>query len=312
MIGCICRRARAIIVLLSFIVLGGQLYADDFPILTGPYLGQKPPGMSPELFSPGIVSSEINEHSPAVFSPDGKEIYWAVTDGNMMTIKYMKLENNRWTAPRNAPFAQDLECSSPAFSLDGKKLFFTTQDRARDWEITLWYVEKTNGGWSERKRVDSIINTGDLGYQVSLAKDGTLYFGSGRAGGFGQEDIYRSRLVNGKYTAPENLGSSINSEFNEASVYVAPDESYLLFTRIRRENKIPSVNFFASFRKRDGSWTKAVDISEKLNSKSSAFWIGGSPDGKYLFFVKKSRGTPSDMYWISSRILDEFRPDDLE
>jgi hypothetical protein len=210
---------------------------DDFPVLKGPYLGQKPPGLIPELFSPGVISSDINEHSPAAFSPDGKEVYWAVTDGRMMTIKYMKQENDCWTAPQIAPFAEGLECTSPVFSVDGKKLFFTTQDRSKNWEITLWFVEKTGRGWSERKRVDSIVNTGDLGYQVSLAKDGTLYFGSGRAGGFGQEDIYRSRLINGKYTAPENLGSSINSEFIEASVFIAPDESYLLFTRIKMENR---------------------------------------------------------------------------
>ena len=299
-----------VVMLLSLIfVFSTHAHQDDFPVLKGPYLGQKPPGIIHELFSPGVISSDINEHSPAAFSPDGKEVYWAVTDGRMMTIKYMKQENGRWEAPQIAPFAEGLECSSPVYSVDGRKLFFTTQDRSKNWEITLWFVEKTSSGWSERKRVDSIVNTGDLGYQVSLAKDETLYFGSARGGGFGQEDIYRSRLVNGKYAPPENLGSSINSEFIEASVFVAPDESYLLFTRIKMENREPNINFFVSFRKKDGTWMQAVDISEKLDSKSSAFWIGVSPDGKYIFFVKR-KGRSSDMYWISSRILDEFEPKD--
>ena len=295
-------------ILLAFIfTLNDHAQQDSFPILKGPYLGQKPPGVIPELFSPGVISSDINEHSPAAFSPDANEVYWAVTDGRMMTIKYMKQENNRWTAPQIAPFADGLECSSPVFSVDGKKLFFTTQDRSKNWEITLWFVEKTNRGWSERKRIDSIVNTGDLGYQVSLTKDETLYFGSSRAGGFGQEDIYRSRLVSGQYTAPENLGSSINSEFTEASVFVAPDESYLLFTRIRMENREPNIRFFVSFRKEDGKWNQAIDIGEKLDVNSSAFWIGVSPDGKYIFFVKR-KGRTSDMYWVSSKILDEFKP----
>jgi len=299
------------IVLFFPFVLSIHAQQNDSPILKGSYLGQKPPGMIPELFSPGVISSDINEHSPAAFSPDGKEVYWAVTDGRMMMIKYMKQENDRWTAPQSPSFAEGLECSSPVFSVDGKKLFFTSQDRSKNWEITLWFVEKTSSGWSERKRVDSIINTGDLGYQVSLLKDGTLYFGSARAGGFGQEDIYRSRLLNGKYTTPENLGSSINSEFIEASVFVAPDESYLLFTRIKMENREPDINFFVSYRKRDGTWTQAVDISERLDSKSSAFWIGLSPDGKYIFFVKR-KGRASDMYWVSSRILDEFKPEGIK
>ena len=47
---------------------------NDFPVLQGPYLGQNPPGVYPELFAPGIVSVEENfEHSAAVFSPDGKD-----------------------------------------------------------------------------------------------------------------------------------------------------------------------------------------------------------------------------------------------
>ena len=54
----------------------------DFPVLTGPYLGQNPPGVYPELFAPGIVSVEENfEHSAAVFSPDGSEVYWCTNVG---------------------------------------------------------------------------------------------------------------------------------------------------------------------------------------------------------------------------------------
>lgn len=48
----------------------------DFPIPIGPYLGQKPPGMTPEIFRPGIVSlSEAVEYGMA-FTPDGQEFYF--------------------------------------------------------------------------------------------------------------------------------------------------------------------------------------------------------------------------------------------
>jgi Tol biopolymer transport system component len=50
---------------------------DDFPILKGPYLGQKPPGMTPEIFAPGIVSTGLDELN-SVFSPDGDEFYFCV------------------------------------------------------------------------------------------------------------------------------------------------------------------------------------------------------------------------------------------
>lgn len=60
------------------IVLGislAQEKSEEFPILKGPYLGQKPPGVSPEIFAPGIISIDIMNHSTPVFSPDGKEVY---------------------------------------------------------------------------------------------------------------------------------------------------------------------------------------------------------------------------------------------
>lgn len=43
-----------------------------FPVLTGEYLGMKKPGLEPEIFAPGVVSSILTEHSSPVFSPDGK------------------------------------------------------------------------------------------------------------------------------------------------------------------------------------------------------------------------------------------------
>jgi len=50
---------------------------DVFPVLRGPYLGQKPPGMAPEVFAPGIVTTELNEHGSPTFSPDLSEMYWS-------------------------------------------------------------------------------------------------------------------------------------------------------------------------------------------------------------------------------------------
>ena len=42
--------------------------------LTGPYLWQKLPGMTPEIFAPGIISTEKHEFL-CCFSPDGNEFY---------------------------------------------------------------------------------------------------------------------------------------------------------------------------------------------------------------------------------------------
>jgi len=53
------------------------LSQDVFPVLKGPYLGQKPPGMTPELFAPGFVSAGLSE-AVCNFSPDGREVCFNV------------------------------------------------------------------------------------------------------------------------------------------------------------------------------------------------------------------------------------------
>jgi hypothetical protein len=91
-------------------------YQDDFQVLTGPYIGQKPSGLSPEIFARGIVSTTQGEFN-AAFSPDGKEFYFSVNEpGGRETMKFMKLEDDRWTHPRPAPFASPQNDCDPIFS----------------------------------------------------------------------------------------------------------------------------------------------------------------------------------------------------
>lgn len=46
----------------------------NFPELTGPYLGQKPPAAIPEIFAPGIIPFGNHEHHTN-FSLIGKEMF---------------------------------------------------------------------------------------------------------------------------------------------------------------------------------------------------------------------------------------------
>ena len=51
-----------IFLLFSILAFSSKSYSrDELPILQGPYLGQKPPGLTPEVFAPGIVSTEHHE-----------------------------------------------------------------------------------------------------------------------------------------------------------------------------------------------------------------------------------------------------------
>src|SRR5215212_7411832 len=86
--------------------------------LKGKYLGQEPPGKIPQIFAPGIVSTDAYEHSAPAFSPEGNTVLWTVIAQHKPSyLLEMKLENGVWTQPAKPSFtdttADDIY---PAFS----------------------------------------------------------------------------------------------------------------------------------------------------------------------------------------------------
>lgn len=108
------------------------------------------------------------------------------------------------------------------------------------------------------------------------------------------------------------LGPEINSEYQEANPVLAPDNSYLLFTSNRPGGFSKMMNLYVSFRTADEGWTKARCISHEL--KIDNVWFPSlSYDGKYFFFCggypEKSGYTRSRYYWVSTDLIETWRPD---
>ncbi len=277
-----------------------------FPALRGDYLGQEKPGDTPQLFAPGIVSGHgfDSEHSPAVFSPDRKEVYWTLKFRG--PILFMKQENGAWTAPKPASFCSEYGDGEPIFSPDGSKLFYLSfrpveQGGPADKE-NMWYVERTTDGWSDPKPVSPLINACDLHWLFSVASNGTIYFASPREGGFGANDIYSSRVVDGEYEEPKNLGKIINTPGIDHTPFIAPDESYLIYASSGESPSPGAIRFYISYRNEDGSWKRPIDIGEEINSLGSVLCPAVTPDGKYMFFI--ARG---DIYWVSAGFIHKLR-----
>ncbi len=279
---------------LTFILeLGGNSEPQKFPVITGSYMGQVPPGDEPKRFAPGIVYSD---HSTVTISPDGNEMYW----GNGSSILFSKIQNGQWTKPDYVSFSRENNISFyddvPFVSPDNKKLFFTSRrpidSRSENsTKENIWYVERTSNGWSEPKAVSAEINALSLHWQVSVSNSGTLYFGGSDTNSFGLGDIYYSKLENGVYSKPVNLGSVINSEDSETMPYIAPDETYLIFYRIVMQR--PSL--YISFKTKDGQWMQPKKIEQ--------FPVGNcgivSPDGKYFF---------CDNRWVTTKFIEDLKP----
>jgi Tol biopolymer transport system component len=261
--------------------------------LSGPYLGQTPPGSTPVLFAPGFVSREsIFEHSGAVFSPDGTEVYWAAKpDGDsLFHIYFMRITDGRWTAPAMTPFSQSHEGNRPTFSPDGQRLYFQTIRNPVGGPILV--VEREGDGWSEPSALPASINATGLERPYSVTADGSLYFGRGI---MEDDEILVSRMVAGQLSQPVPAEGAFDSPYTELHAFVSPDEDYMILEDTDHESHCA---MGISYRQEDGTWSEQVP----LDFGWARFPVV-SPDGDYLFFMGQE-----GIYWVSTSFVEGLRP----
>jgi hypothetical protein len=291
--------------LLMFVATVSAQQGDSaFPTLTGPYLGQKAPGTTPEVFAPGVVSTDAHEFSCS-FTPDGNEFYFTRRDLETKTplIMVTKLVDGAWTKPEVVPFIEDTPAFEPRVTVDGKRLYFTYGKVIPDQQgppMNIFYVEREGAGWGAPRNAGAPFNPMKAMY-VSTTRDGTIYT-TDISGGPGSESIAVARSVEGKYESLEKLGPPIDVGARDMYPFVSPDESYLLFTSTRPVEGVES-GLFVSFRLESGTWSDPQGIALPLEVGLPLV----TPDGKFLFFTAGERGK-SDIYWADAGIIEDLKP----
>ncbi|MCJ7523972.1 MAG: hypothetical protein MUP71_01975 [Candidatus Aminicenantes bacterium] len=313
------------VVLLHVLFLCCLAEQKDFPLLQGPYFGQKPPGAAAEIFLPEVFNMYKYLHGKLVFSPDGKEVFWVVTttagDGSAINMRmFIKQKiDGTWAAPVDSFFSIAHKENGPCYSSDEKRLYYQSRaplnGNGGNKDLDIWYRERKGEGWSEPQNIGCPVNTAADESQPWVTGNGSIFFCrdnktivNGQAGG---SDIYFSQYANGSYSDPVLLGAEINSEYAETEPTMAPDNSYLLFISNRPGGFSRMMNLYVSFRTADGGWTRALCLSQEL--KIENIWFPTlTYDGKYLFFCG---GYPSphngydrsNYYWLDARQITDLK-----
>ena len=321
------------LVVVLFLPIASQFEA--MTKLSGPYLGQKPPGMTPEIFAPGIISTS-NPEICISFSLDAKEVYYTMGGLPHSVILFMKEEGGVWTIPKVAAFS-GMYSSECQLSPDGHWMYLCagiprsgTGPPKGNWD--LFRVERKNGAWGPLQRIGAPLASDNFSADCpSVAANGNIYFySSNYPEGMGKGDIYVSRLVQGIYQKPENLRTPINTEHYDMDPFIAPDESYLIFSSSRPGGQGDN-DLYISFRNHDGTWNDAVNLGNAINSYAHEIHPFVTRDGRYLFFCSKRRisyrhysesplnyeekqrwttkpgNELEDIYWVDARIIQCFR-----
>jgi len=268
----------------------------DSSTIENPYLGQKPPGLTPEAFAPGIVSTEYYEYS-GTFTPDMKEFYFIRNGGKhkKSTFVVFQYKKEQWVES-----VVSKRVGQPMFSSDGKTMHLGGR-----------YMERTKTGWSDLKHLEvPFKDSSDMFImKLSSSANGTYYFDTYNKNN-PNFPIRYSRLIDGKYEKPKALSNAINMGTQLNHPFIAPDESYLIWDAKRKDGYGDS-DIYISFRQQDGSWGDAINLGDKINTGAWEAAASVTPDGKYLFF-NRNMGTSNyenvDIFWVDAQIIETLRP----
>ena len=282
---------------MSAVTRGGIVLA--MLVCLGTAAAPPPPVSEPKLWGEGVISTRDDEFGAQIVAggPEGDTVFFdkTVPRSQLYTILVSHRAGGSWSPPEVAPFSGTWRDSDPVLSGDGRRIFFVS-DRPRDGkpvqDFDIWYVERIASGWSEARHLDGPPNSQGSEYFASTTRDGTLYFSSNRPGSLGGIDVWRSRLVDGHYSEPENLGGVINGPgWTNIEALVAPDESFLLIGAFGRGADPGDSGLYVSYRK-DGVWQPVQSLRAGVNSPARDYSPRFSPDGRSLFFASE-RGLPT-------------------
>ena len=204
-----------------------------------------------------------------------------------------------WSNPVPAPFTKNGAAEiEPNFTPDGKRLYYDSDRIGGFGGADIWYVEKTDTGWSEPVNAGSDINTNSMDNFPSFAEDGSMFFCSDRNNSAWDIDIYYAKYENGNLLTPIRLSDSINTTEWDACPTVINGK---LFFESTYSNGFGQGDILFS-QISDQGFGNAELMSANFNSSVSEWGITISPDKKYLFFFRQGLG----IYWVDAEALNYY------
>ena len=197
------------------------------------------------------INTDTHESS-AAFSDDANVMYFDRTNERRVktewsevpvaTIRIYRAEkqDGEWTNIEELPFTSDqYSTEHPTLSQDGKTLYFASDMPGSMGSFDLYSVSvNEDGSFGEPVNLGSNVNTANREQFPYIANDGTLYFASDGRVGFGNLDIFKAEAQGSGFSEAQNLGNTLNSEFDDFAFVMKEGEEkgYLASNRRGSDN----------------------------------------------------------------------------
>jgi Tol biopolymer transport system component len=234
-------------------------------------------------FMPNIVSGKGLDFNSA-FSRDGNTFYFSRSKNRKYFVYETRFDGKNWTRPERSKLFDTLYSNTdPFITKDGSIYYISNRpkdeaDTISDYDI--YKLPKTANGYESPINLTQ-VNSDSTEYYVSLAENGTIYFASYRDGNL---DLYNSKMTSLGYEYPKKI-DSLNSDAGEHDPFIAPDESFIIFTSTRAGG-LGEADLYIS-NQINGAWQKPVNMGNQINTSSYDYCPYITPDGMYFFIPVK-------------------------
>ncbi len=249
------------------------------------------------------VNSKYDDYSP-VFAPNGRQMYFTtrrplgkkpkVDDVDHKYYENVMVSHRRgdlWTEATVLPGRINSKSHDAiaGTSADGNSLFVYRGEKGGD----LYASQLKNDKWSKPKKLPppfSVKGSQETG--IVFSSDGRqAFFISERPGGYGGKDIWTSRKnEKERWEEAVNIGSTVNTEFDEISIFLAEDDVSLYFSS-QGHNSMGGMDIYKT-EFRNGRWTQPENLGYPLNTPGDDMFFVLEPKGEKAFY---STMTPENM-----------------
>lgn len=268
-----------------------------------------------------VVNSPFPDYVPLI-SPDETTLYFTSrregSTGNLKDIygNYyedvyvsQKMDDGKWGIPKNigSPINTNTHDACVALSFDGNQMIIyrTSPDMLSG---DLYLSRMDFNGWSEPVKFGAEINTPYVETSACFSTDtSVIYFSSNKIGGLGGKDIYRiKKLPNGKWSMPQNLGPTINTERDEDSPFLHPDGTTLYFSS-KGHNTMGDYDVFKTIlNTENNTFSEPENLGFPINTVNNDIFFVFNLKGTrgYYSSIKEETFGGSDIYSIDTRFGD--------
>ncbi len=268
------------------------------------------------------INSESNDYAPVLSANEEVLIFTSRRPGSTGKSKDVdnlpfedlyisRKQGDKWGAPENIgeSINTDQHDATIGLSANGESLFIYKGTGNGD----IYESDYEDGEWTRPKPVKEVNDKNYKETSICVTHPGYIYFSSDRPGGKGRTDLYViEKDEKGKYGDPKNLGSVINTKYDEESPYFDVNTNTLYFSS-KGHKSIGGYDIFKSvYDEETGEWSEPENLGFPINTPDDDIFFTISGDSKrgYYSSHRKDGFGGNDLYVIYFNEEPEEIPED--